>query len=217
MFTTSFDATLPADFIRSCRTISLSKVAFNATKSLPKQLWMSEKVNFYTMLALCLTSLPPATVAQCDSLPEGLRPLLFNLAVLHTATAMAGSSSTRTSFEQSHLSLLIGCVDELLVLMSHGPKPRTDTQVVLEAVTAHTREVYSCCLSQHMLEGLVRTCLSEEATKPSAHIKLQALNVDLTVPSQAVPPRMFHNHAMGLDTAQTANYQHLRYMYIHDS
>lgn len=194
---------LPEDFIRSCRTISLSKISFSSSKGLPKQLWLSKgRHDFYSLLELCLATISPQTMAQCEMLSDSLRPLLFNLSVLHAATVTTRSSSTMTSFEYPHLSLFIRCVEELLALTKHGDGPKMDASVVLKVVSVHVCDVYSCCLPKHKLEELVGTCLSEEAMKPSAHIHLESTSglagVDVIVPSQAVTPKMFSDHVKGL-------------------
>ena len=203
---------LPADLVRTCRTISLSKISFTSSRSLPRRLWMSNKRNdLFTLLALCLSSISPQTLAKCEALPESLRPLLFNLAVLHTATVTTTSSSSlTTTLEKPHLSLFLGCVEELLALTKHGEGLKLDPNVILKAITAHVCSIYSSCLTQGKVEKLVESCLSEEVVKPSARLRLGG--VEVSVPSQAVSPRMFSDHVKGLMEAagQDANDHLLR-------
>ena len=204
---------LPTDFIRSCHTVSLSNVTLTASaKTIPtKQLWANKNnssvSNFYSLLTLCFTNLPQSTVARCDTLPDTLRPLLFNLGILHTAIVVTLSSQTLINFEQAHLSLFARCAEDVLALATarHGAThtPRGDPGIILKTIAAHASQVYSCCLPQYELEGLVSACLSEEATKPSGRVKLEGLGVEVSVPSQAVTPRMFHEHIKGITDAAT--------------
>ena len=217
---------LPMDFIRSCRTVSLSNIKLTASaKTIPtKQLWANKESsvsNFYSLLMLCFANLPPSTVARCDTLPDTLRPLLFNLGILHTAIVVTQSSQTLINFEQAHISLFTRCVEDVLALATarHGTThtPRGDPGVILKTIAAHASQVYSCCLPQYELEGLVSACLSEEATKPSGRVKLEGLGVEVSVPSQAVTPRMFQDHVKGITDAATerssiANQQLIRYI-----
>ena len=205
---------LSTDLVRSCCTISLANIAFSATKTLPKQLWMcSTNYDFYTLLRLCLSSLSPQTVVKCEALPDVLRPLLFNLAVLHTVIVVTASTKVTRTRKHAHLSLFTSCVEQLLLLTRHGASPRVDCNIVLKAVRSHVCEVYSCCILRHKLEELVGICVSEEAVQPSAQIELPGLGVELTVPSQSVTPKMFSNHVKGLldATGRGANDEVLRY------
>ena len=208
-------STLPTDFIRSCRTISLSNITLTASKTLlTKQLWMnktSSNNNFYSLLTLCFASLPPSTMAQCDTLPDTLRPLLFNLGVLHAAIVVTKSSATLINFKQAHLSLFIKCIEEVLALARHGAHTsRGDPGVILKMITTHTSQVYSCCLPHYKLEELVGACLSEGATKPSGRVKLESLGVEVSAPSQAVTVRMFQEHVTGIiDATEQSSNQHL--------
>ena len=101
---------LPTDFIRSCHTISLSNITLTApANTIPtKLLWTSKNSSnnsFYSLLMLCFANIPPSTMAQCDTLPDTLRQLLFNLSILHTAIVLIESIETSINFEQAYLSL----------------------------------------------------------------------------------------------------------------
>ena len=153
-------------------------------------------------------------MAQCDTLPDTLRPLLFNLGVLHAAIVVIKSSETLINFKQAHLSLFIKCIEEVLVLARHGTHTsRGDPGVILKMITTHASQVYSCCLPQYKLEELVGACLSEEAIKPSGRVKLERLGVEVSAPSQAVNVRMFQEHVMGITdaTEQSPNQHLIRY------
>ena len=164
---------------------------------------------------LCFATLPPSTMAQCDVLPDTLRPLLFNLSILHTAIVVTKSSETSVNFEQPHLSLFIRCIEEILTLTRHGAQSRGDPGVILKMITAHASQVYSCCLPQYKLKELVNVCLSEEATKASGRVRIESLGVDLSVPSQAVTVRMFQDHIKGVMNAeQSSNQQLIRCIHV---
>ena len=238
MFTTlslSSDATLtslPTDFIRTCRTISLSNIALTPSNAtLTKLLWMNKNSNdannFYSLLLLCFASLPPSITAQCDTLPDTLRPLLFNLGILHTAVVVTNSKSSQTliNFERAHLSLFTRCIEEVLALAlarhdggtstNTTHTPRGDPVVILKTTTAHVRHVYGQCLPQCELEELIGACLSEEATKPSGRVKLERLGgMEVSVPSLTVTVRMFQDHVKGVMGAaeQASNQQLIRYV-----
>ena len=207
---------LPADFVRSCRKISLSEIDFNSSTSIPKQLWTNSKEDFYRQLHVTLSSLSPQTLAECETLAELLRPLLFNLAVLHTVIVTATMLRGNKAFEYCHLCLFAGCVKQLLLLTGHAARPRTNSGVVLKAIRAHVYEVYACCLPQRKLEELVETLVCEEAVKPSTQIKVPGCDVELTSPSQTVAPKSFSDHVKGLMDAvhQEASDQLLRYIQL---
>jgi hypothetical protein len=180
---------------------------------------ISSSNNFFSLLMLCFVTLPPSTVAQCDTLPDTLRPLLFNLGVLHTAIVATKSSET-SNFEPAHLSLFFKCVEEVLVLAlarqdTHHTS-RGDPGVILKMIAAHASEVYSCCLPQCRLKELVGAYLSEEATKSSGRVRLEGLGVEMSVPSQAVTVAMFQEHVKGLMDAvgQSENQQQIRYIHV---
>ena len=220
---TTTAAQLPVDFVRSCRTISLSNITLTAhkTRSLPKCLWMKKDIspNFRTgeIVSSVLASLPQATLAHCDALSDSLRPLLFNLAVLHAAIVSTQSSKRAAmGFKQARLSQFVQCVEEVLssamvrVRHDHTHAPRGDPVVILKMIQAHALHMYSCCLPRYQLEELVSACLSEEAAKPSGRVRLGSLGVELSVPSQAVMPRMFQDHVKGsLEAEEQSSKQHL--------
>ena len=210
----STSSCLPTDFVRSCRKISLSKIALNSS-SMPKQLWINSKEDFYRQLHLTLSSLSSQTLAKCETLAESLRPLLFNLAVLHTVIVVATASKATKAFEHSHICLFAGCVEQLLLVTGHAARPRTNSNVVLKAIREHVHEAYACCLPQRKLEELVETFLSEEAAKPSIQIKVPDCGMELTLPSQTVTPKSFCDHVKGLmDTVgHKASDQVLRYIH----
>ena len=168
----------------------------------------------FEIVSSVFASLPQATLALCDALADTLRPLLFNLAVLHAAIVSTQSlKGVAIGFKKAHLSQFIQCVDEVLssamvrVRHDHTHAPRGDPVVILQMIQAHVHHVYSCCLPQYQLGELFGACLSEEATKPSRRVRLESLGVELSVPSQTVMPRMFQEHVKGsLETEeQTAN------------
>jgi hypothetical protein len=181
---------------------------------------ISSSNNFFSLLMLCFANLPPSTVAQCDTLPDTLRPLLFNLGILHTAIVLTKLSENSTNFEPAHLSLFFKCIEEVLVLAlaRHGTHhtSRGDPGVILKMITAHASQVYSCCLPQFKLKELVSACLSEEATKSSGQVRLEGLGVEVSVPSQAVTVAMFQDHVQGIMDAagQSENQQQIRYCNI---
>ena len=169
---------------------------------------------------LCFANLPPSTTAQCDTLPDTLRPLLFNLGMLHTAIVLTKSSETLINFERAHLSLFFRSIEEVLALAlaRHGTHhtQRGDPVIILEMIRAHASQVYGCCLPRYKLKELVDACLSEEAAKPSGRVKLEGLGVEVSVPSQAVTVAMFQDHVKGIMDAaeQSENQQLIRYMYL---
>ena len=190
---------LPADFVRSCRKISLSKIALNSSASIPKEMWIkNSKEDLYQQLHLTLSSLSPQTLAKCETSSELIRPLLFNLALLHTVIIIATASKATKTFEYSHICLFADCVEQLLLLTGHAPRSRTDSSFILKAIRVHVHQVYACCLPQQELEELVETLLCEEAAKPSTRIKVPGCDVELTLPSQTVTPKSFSDHVQGL-------------------
>ena len=218
--TTTTTAALPTDFIRSCRVISLSNITSTTTKTLPKQLWINKNINdkdnFYSLLMLCFSTLPPSTMAKCDTLLDTLRPLLFNLGVLHTAIVVTKSPETSINFEPAHLSLFNRCIEEVLALARHGTHTsRGDPGIILKMISTHATQVYSCCVPQYKLEEIVNACLSKEAAKPSGRVRIERLGVELSVPSQAVTVRMFQEYIKGImDAEQSSNQQLIRSIII---
>ena len=208
---------LPPDFVSLCQTASLSNVAFSSQKSLPRQLWTSEKKDFYSVLRLCFTTLSPATTAKCETLADTLKSVLFNLAIFHAATVATSSQNVVRTLHHPHVSHFTGCVEELLALTRHGggggAGTKMDTSAVVKALTAHVREVYSRTLTQDKLDYLVEACLSEEVTRPSARVKLNGLqllpDVEVTVPSQATSVKMFGDYVKGLMEASGPQQQTL--------
>lgn len=128
------------------------------------------------------------------------------------------SVETLINFEEAHLSLFFRSIEEVLalVLVRHGTHhaSRGDPVVILQMITAHASQVYSCCLPQYKLKELIGACLSEEATKPLGRVKLEGLGVEVSVPSQAVTVGMFQDHVKGIMDAagQSENQQLIRYL-----
>ena len=155
-------------------------------------------------------------MAKCDTLPDTLRPLLYNLGVLHTAIVVTKSPETLINFEQPHLSLFNRCIEEVLALARHSTHTlRGDPGIILKMISTHATQVYSCCLPQYKLEEIVDACLNEETTKPSGRVRIERLGVELSVPSQAVTVRMFQEHVKGImEAEQSSNQQLIRSIVI---
>lgn len=104
------------------------------------------------------------------------------------------------------------------MLTRHGARPKTEPSAVLKAIESHIRSVYSHTIPQAVIGRLVGSCLSEEATKPSANVQFEfgELVEDLTTPSQAMSPKMYCEHVKGLRDAAglQSNKQYLQHVQI---
>jgi hypothetical protein len=59
---------------------------------------------------LCFANISPSTMAQCDTLPDTPRQLLFNLNILHTAIVLTESIETLINFECMLEALVGACL-----------------------------------------------------------------------------------------------------------
>ena len=196
MFTASFPCLyLPKEFVQLCYTASLSCLATTATKSLPRELWFSETHDFNLLLQFHLNSITESLLTQCNSLQVRWRPLVYNLAVLHTAVVL--SSDDNPHFISSNISIFLGCITTLITFIKHHDGPE-EFGNILTALVLYVRNIYSNCVTASQLSKFIDACLTKEKASHGAQISIPGIEIEMTLPSEDVTPKMFVEHVKGL-------------------
>ena len=180
VFTVSLDCPdLPRQFVRSCHTSLLSKLA--PVSSLPKTIGLTGPLSHKQLLRVCLASIPKELVSNISSkVKPRSKTLVYSLTLLHVAVSKFVTGQSRLL--PCSFTNLLRCLSVLVTM-------ETDTVASLE----HTvREVYSGCVPGDELDRLVSLCLSEEGREPGARVVLG--EEEFTVPGLGVDPARYGDH-----------------------
>jgi len=200
VLTASVEATrsLPPDLLRACTVILLSNVAFNFAQSLPRSVWMRNKqLQFHNLLQFLLASIPNTLMSQCNTLQEGLRPVLFGLVVLHTAVTSEETEKMRC-YPAPSLCSLLASIQYLL----SAAKGDSNQDIAIQSLRAYVKEVYSSCVAEEALDQLIVTCLDHSSAGVSIAL---SESVQVNVPPSGVRPQQYVEHVKGSDASSSAS------------
>ena len=195
MVTTATNSSLPSNFTHISRVVSLSKVSITLTKKLPKEVWLSGRQSFHHTLQYILASIPDQVLTQCNAIPEKFRPVLFSLAVLHTAVT------------NNHFCNFLTAIACLISSANTSTMSFPDT---LSSLRSQIREIYSLCCSREQLDQLINTCLGDGH---SATVSPYG-NFQVVMPDSSVTPKHYADHVTGLVQAESEERESYRYLKI---
>lgn len=189
--TAAFRSSLAAEFIGTCHTAHLSRLATAATQTLPREVWMVDSYSdnpssFCNLLWFNLANLPKSLLSKAEKLTANLQPVLFNLAVVHTAVALLPVCGD-TLVASHYTNLLTGA--ERLISRGHLEPP-----TVLRSLSTLVVDLYSGCAPKECLQALVEEVLTIESCSPNARIRPHP-GVEIAVPASAVTPDKFAEYA----------------------
>lgn len=133
--------------------------------------------SFKDLLCYNLASLPEHVLSKTsENLARKLQPVLFNLAVLHTAVALLPPRAD--DLTPLHYSNLLTGIDRLL------SRTGEDLVVTLHSLSTLMVDMYSGCAPRERLQSLAEEVLSVESCSPNACIRPHA-GVEVTTPTSA--------------------------------
>ena len=190
--TASLRSSLSAEFVGTCHTAHLSRLATAATQTLPREAWMvdryseSQPPSFCNLLWFNLANLPRSLLSKAERLTATLQPVLFSLAVVHTAVSMFPIRGN--TLVASHYKNLLTSAGRLL---SRG---HLELPTVLRSLSVLVVDLYSGCAPKERLQALVEEVLTVESCSPGARVRPHP-GVEITVPTSAVTPDKLAEHA----------------------
>ena len=221
IFTASSHSILPDDLLTSCHMAHLSRLATSSTHSLPKQAWMVDSYadnpsSFKHLLCYNLAILPKHLLSEAERLPNILQPVLFNLAVLHTAVALLPSRGD--DLAPVHYSYFLTAVYKLLSTAEHtlhctsstekvGAEERTEavSQSTLHYLSTLVLDVYSGCAPRDKLLAVMQEILSVKSCSLNAHIRPHP-DVELITPASAISNDRFTKHIESTSVGNTSKH-----------
>lgn len=173
---------LPHDFIRLCSTSSLSNLATDKSKHLPKSVWFSQNLSHDQLLQLFLTSIPNDIMSKCNVLPQRAKSLVYNISMLHTAIAIQHKMERYHPLSSlpCHFVNLLSCLSSLISIGAD------DISRIIDTLTFIANEVYSVCISCRQQHHYIDMCLRPENTVPGTLVVLG--EAKFTIPPLGLSP-----------------------------
>lgn len=162
--------------------------------------------SFKHLLCYNLANIPKDQLSRAEHLPNVLQPVLFNLAVLHTAVSLIPSQGD--DLAPVHYSYFMTTVNKLLSkaeLTSHRTPSEDSVGETLHHLSTLVSDVYSGCAPRDRLLTLVQELLSVKSCSSDAHIR-PLPNVELTTPTSAISSDRFTKHVANTSFVKTSEH-----------
>ena len=157
------------------------------------------QLQFHDLLQFLLASIPNTVMSQCGMLPEGLRPVLFGLVVLHTAVTSEETKTMRHYLAPSLCSLLAS-----IQYFLAAAKGNSNPDIAIHSLQTYVKEIYSCCVAGERLDQLIAVCLDLDRSSTGASIALSE-SLQVKVPPSSLHPQQYVEHVKGSDASSGAS------------